>query len=163
MDITKILSTIKGKVLDAANYELLANAYDLQQQNIIQLKENNTSIKESNSLLKEKLESYKKTMHEQNEKITQLEELTYLPKTVDSSSRVEEEEEVLIFLSNHTKLDINKNHLSQHLNIKDEKTQYFLDNLQEDKLVCGSCSMSNPTSYSLTKQGRAYLVEQNLL
>ena len=70
MDIVKILGGIKGKVLDAAHYELLENAYGLQNQNIQQLKANNDAIKENNLLLKSKLEellSDNKTLHAQIE------------------------------------------------------------------------------------------------
>ncbi len=38
MEITAILNEIKGKVLDATHFELLKHAYDLQNQNIHQLK-----------------------------------------------------------------------------------------------------------------------------
>ena len=57
MDISKILSDIKGKVLDAANFDLLMHAYDLQNENIKQLKNNNQALKENNDLLKEKVEN----------------------------------------------------------------------------------------------------------
>lgn len=51
MEITKILQTIKGKVLDATHFELLRNAYELQEKNITQLKSNNEALKESNVLI----------------------------------------------------------------------------------------------------------------
>jgi chromosome segregation ATPase len=55
MDITKILGDIKGKVLDAANFDLLKHAYELQENNIEQLKSNNEALKESNEQYIEKL------------------------------------------------------------------------------------------------------------
>ncbi len=72
MEITKILSTIKGKVLDATNYELLSSAYEIQQQNIIQLKENNTSIKENNELLKNKIQNQEETIKDFKIEISKL-------------------------------------------------------------------------------------------
>ncbi|EHF7843799.1 hypothetical protein J3Y18_003593, partial [Salmonella enterica] len=45
---------VKGKVLDAAHFELLKHAYELQEHNISQLKTNNAALKESNELLKER-------------------------------------------------------------------------------------------------------------
>ena len=36
-------------MLDAVNFELLKTAYELQNQNIEQLKNNNTALKESNN------------------------------------------------------------------------------------------------------------------
>ena len=64
MDIVGILNTIKGKVLDAAHFELLQSAYELQNRNIEQLTSNNSALKESNELLKEKDASLK---HENTE------------------------------------------------------------------------------------------------
>jgi len=67
MDIIKILSGLKGKVLDAANYELLKQTYDLQNSNIEQLKENNRllqdkvkRIEKENKSLKNSLEQLRK-------------------------------------------------------------------------------------------------------
>lgn len=75
MDIGKLLGGLKGKVLDASHFELLKHAYDLQEQNIIQLKSNNAALKESNSLLKEKAGNY-------------LEELEYLKKENEKLSKI---------------------------------------------------------------------------
>ena len=72
MDITKILSDIKGKVLDATNFDLLKHAYDLQNQNIEQLKNNNEALKESNELLLEKIARVEKentTLRKKNESL----------------------------------------------------------------------------------------------
>jgi len=54
MDIFGILTSIKGKVLDAANFDILRSAYVLQNQNIEQLKSNNEAITENNQLLRER-------------------------------------------------------------------------------------------------------------
>ncbi len=54
MDIAAILSGIKGKVLDAKHIELLKHAYDLQNQNIEQLKSNNEALREKAQLLEER-------------------------------------------------------------------------------------------------------------
>ena len=56
MEITKILGGLKDKVLDAANFELLKSAYELQEFNIEQLKSTNTAITENNMLLKEQVQ-----------------------------------------------------------------------------------------------------------
>jgi len=56
MDILGILTGIKGKVIDAAHFDMLQNAYDLQNQNAEQLKSNNDAITESNQLLRERCE-----------------------------------------------------------------------------------------------------------
>lgn len=59
MDLVKILSGLKGKVLDATHFDLLKHAYELQDKNISQLKINNTALKESNELLKSKVDENK--------------------------------------------------------------------------------------------------------
>lgn len=55
MDVTSVLQSVKGKVLDAAHFELLKHAYGLQEENITQLKSNNEALKESNLLLQDKI------------------------------------------------------------------------------------------------------------
>jgi DNA anti-recombination protein RmuC len=56
MDVLSILSGIKGKVLDAAHFDLLRSAYDLQKENIEQLKCNNDAIRDGNAVLKQRIE-----------------------------------------------------------------------------------------------------------
>ena len=51
MNITEILNSVKGKVLDVAHFDLLKHAYELQEENIKQLKTNNEALKESKDLL----------------------------------------------------------------------------------------------------------------
>jgi hypothetical protein len=57
MDIFNILEQLKQKGLDVVQVELLKNAYELQNRNLEQLKENNDALRESNNLLKEKVEN----------------------------------------------------------------------------------------------------------
>jgi cell division protein FtsB len=55
MDIIDILGAIKGKVLDVSHFDLLINAYELLNQNIVQLKDNNDALRVSSELLKQKI------------------------------------------------------------------------------------------------------------
>ena len=55
MDILGVLQALKGKVLDATHFELLKHAYELQNENLAQLKNNNEALRESNGLVKDKL------------------------------------------------------------------------------------------------------------
>ncbi len=55
MDISKILQSLKGKVLDATHFDLLKHAYELQEENIKQLKTNNEALKESHRILSDKV------------------------------------------------------------------------------------------------------------
>lgn len=99
MDPIAILSGIKDKVLDAHHFDLLKKAYEVQNQNIEQLKTNNEALRENNSLLKEKAAKQEK-------------EITLLKGTVEElKSRISElpqagrltqdEESILKFLSTH--------------------------------------------------------------
>jgi hypothetical protein len=54
MDILGVLQALKGKVLDAAHFELLKHAYELQDENLRQLKNNNDALRENNELSKDK-------------------------------------------------------------------------------------------------------------
>lgn len=59
MDISKILSDIRGKVLDAEHFDSLMHAYDLQNENIKQLQNNNKALRESNERLQEEVNRLK--------------------------------------------------------------------------------------------------------
>ena len=81
MDAISILNGIKNKILDAKNYELLKHTYDLQNQNIEQLKTSNEGFKEDNQRLRGEVdgliaenESLKQTVAELTQKISQLSE-----------------------------------------------------------------------------------------
>lgn len=54
MDIVKILSGLKGKVVDAENFDILLNAYEFQNENIERLKDKNSALEENNNLLAKK-------------------------------------------------------------------------------------------------------------
>ena len=73
MEYGKILASIKGKVLDAAHFELLKSAYDLQAQNLEQLQANNAALKESNDLLKEKAGTLAKQCEQLKVRVAELE------------------------------------------------------------------------------------------
>jgi chromosome segregation ATPase len=62
MDITSILSGLKGTVLDAKNFAILEAAYKLQQENIEQLKTNNAALAENLQLLRERLQDLRDEM-----------------------------------------------------------------------------------------------------
>lgn len=60
MDILNILEQLKQKGLDVVQIELLKSAYELQNRNIEQLKDNNDALRESHQLLKEKVTTLEK-------------------------------------------------------------------------------------------------------
>ena len=57
MGAIQTLDLIKGKVLDAANFEILKSAYEMQEKNIEQLKTSNEALKDNNQALNEKFDS----------------------------------------------------------------------------------------------------------
>ena len=151
MDITKILSTIKGKVLDATNFELLANAYDLQQQNITQLKENNTAIKDNNALLKEKLEHTEQTIRKQAVKIEELKSQQTIPQETLSDDEVS----ILRTCIEHDKTDFTESWVQSLTKIGNVKLETALEELCEKDFLSYSHSiMGEESSYYLTTEGK---------
>ena len=57
MDIIAILTGLKGKALELRDIEFLKHAYELQEQNIKQLKENNEAVRDALGLAKTRIES----------------------------------------------------------------------------------------------------------
>lgn len=158
--VIKILTGIKGKVLDATHYELLANAYDLQQQNINQLKENNSSLKESNQILKEKLETHKKELFKLKQSMAWESNTKKEQKENPLDGLTKPHFDILTFLSENESLELEQ--ITQHLNIKQAKTEYYLDLLIGTDLI-EHITLVLPSKYLLNKKGRKLLVEKELL
>jgi hypothetical protein len=64
MDFLGMLNGLKGKVLDAAHFDLLKSAYDLQNENITQLKSNNEALKENAELVRGQVEQLRLENHQ---------------------------------------------------------------------------------------------------
>jgi len=149
MDIGKLLGGLKGKVLDAGHFELLKHAYDLQEQNVTQLKSNNAALKESNELLKEKAGNY-------------LEELEFLKKENDRLSKLvkslnkEVENEPIVLSDNAIKLlqriiqedvtDFYQNAIVDVMDLSRIEVEAALDEMSEKGLIS---SMSARRGYGL--------------
>jgi SMC interacting uncharacterized protein involved in chromosome segregation len=87
MGFQEVLSGLKDKVLDAANFEVLKSAYELQE-------ENNKQLKESNDLLREKVEKLEldnEQLRETNEKYK-----AQLDKIDDSGEKLSEVAEAIL-------------------------------------------------------------------
>jgi len=159
MDIIQILSTIKGKVLDAANFELLKTAYGLQNQNIEQLKNNNTALKESNDLLKEKINSLNKDNSTLKERVLILEDELRLKKEDSRSQGLSEV--ALAILGKCIKHDVTEfndesmlGSLSPYSRIQVESA---IDELEKLQLIYARSIMGGfgeGTDYSLTAEGK---------
>lgn len=137
MDILKILDGIKGKVLDAAHFELLKHAYELQESNISQLKTNNAAIKESNELLKE----HSKKIEEKAEQLE--DELYHLKKQLKQQTKTEND--VVQLSENATKIirkiiseditDFYQNAIIDAMGISKIAVEAALDELIENGLI----------------------------
>lgn len=74
MDMISILNGLKNKVLDVKNYELLKHTYELQEENIKQLKTSNETIKDNNKLLQEKVDLLEKENRELNKSLPKIQD-----------------------------------------------------------------------------------------
>ena len=73
------------------------------------------------------------------------------------------QEKILQVLSEVGDRDLQTEELSAHFKMHTQKIQYHLDNLVDHTYVYSHLSTMAPTTYSLGKEGRAYLVENNLI
>jgi len=161
MDIGKLLGGLKGKVLDASHFELLKHAYDLQEQNIVQLKSNNAALKESNELIKEKSGNY-------------LEELEFFKKENDQLSKIvnkakkESETDTIVLSDNAIKLlqrvihddvtDFYQNAIVDAVDLTRIEVEAALDELSEKDLISAmSARRGYGLHYHLTSKAKKSL------
>ena len=160
MDVLKILSGLKGKVLDAAHFELLQSAYELQKQNIDQLKENNSAIKESNELLKEKNEQ----LFSANQILSaDIEELkSKLPKET-SPALVNLSESAISILTKCIELDVTNfydQEFVKNIPYSKVKLEAAIDELEEINFL--ELGITNPyagSKYNLTNPGKKFALQ----
>ena len=81
--------------------------------------------------------------------------------SADSLEKIEEE--ILVFLSKVDRGGVQVDHLSGNFQMQSQKMKYYLDRLVDREFVYVGLSMIAPARYSLSKKGRAYLVEKNLM
>ena len=156
MDIINILGTIKGKVLDASHFDLLINAYERQNQNIVQLKDNNNTLRVSSELFKQKIK-------ELNDENTNLKEtikkykniIKLLPQTslIDNFSKIAVN--ILeLYISNDT-TELWEKYIMRTLPFSEIQVQEGLDELRRAELISSySFDPSHGREYSLTEKGR---------
>ncbi len=160
MDIGKLLSDLKGKVLDASHFDLLRHAYDLQEQNIVQLKSNNAALKESNDLLKDKLSSYVKKiedLEEENSKLTK----QVISQSNSKSEKIVLSDSAIAVLKKIVQEDVTdfyQNAIIDVLGMGRIATQAALDELSEKGLIdCMSARPGYGLHYHLTSKAKKAL------
>ncbi len=160
MDVLSILNGVKNKVLDAKNFNILKHAYDLQNENIEQLKSNNEALKESNELFQEKVncleeenESLKRSVTKLSQRVPQLDHDS-------TSSRLSEV--ALAILDFYRQRDTTKlckeAEIIPALNFGKIQIESAIDELKKAKMIISSSIRPDyGIMYSLTEQGKKYL------
>ena len=163
MDITSILQGIKGKVLDAAHFDLLKHAYELQEQNISQLKSNNEAIKESNLLIQEKNKHILGEKAALESRVQELEATLAKFQTTKTASS-ELSAVALAVLNKFKERDVTDMYQRQLTNLVPHtkiEVESALDELSELELLSfGSVSYENGVNYYLTGKGKKFLLAQ---
>jgi len=162
MDIIKILSTIKGKVLDAEHFEILQHVYELQNQNIEQLKNNNSALKESNNLLKEKNDNLEKENSELKKRIVFLENELTLKKSTELPQKLSEVAEAILRKCMQEDItNFNDKNMIRSLPYSKIEIEAGIDELSHLKLVhLGSVQMmGGGANYYLTTEGMKFVLK----
>jgi predicted transcriptional regulator len=160
MDVIKLLKRIKGKVLNKEHYELLRQAYELQEQKLAFIQTVNKTLGENSDLLKEKI---KRLEHE----IGQLQ--LYLTEKEVNSGSVEfaGPEKHILEISDITiailqeclrrdMAEFTADEMSDYLRYEQSKVEAAIAELVESGLISEGKSGQTGTVYGLTDTGRNY-------
>lgn len=155
MDITKILGTIKGKVIDEYHFNLLKHAYELQNENIVKLEANNDALKESNDLLKQKI----RELNDENAILKEtIKEYKNQIRSIPQASLRDDISEIAInilelYISNDT-TELWEKFIMRSLPFSKIQVQEGLDELCRAELISSySFDPSHGKEYSLTEKG----------
>ncbi len=155
MDILSILSGLKGKVLDAAHFELLQSAYELQSQNISQLKENNAAIKESNVLLTDKIKQLTNENKELQDKLENLK--SRIPQADNEVSNI-----AMALLKKCSEIDATDFYVDQMIDLIPYTKMQFeaaIEELEEIKYLEFSINDQSGDNYRITRDGKKYVLQ----
>ncbi|MEM8737267.1 MAG: hypothetical protein AAGG38_02150 [Planctomycetota bacterium] len=155
MDVTGMLSGLKGKVLDAAHFDILKSAYDLLNQNLEQLKSNNAAISENRDLLQEKIERLEKDNSSLREQVKKYKQLAANTAMVSNKNLSSVETELLIMFKQKDSLIIS----SSVYGPLERRSKIEFTNAIEDLKKRGFISrvfhgQGISDSYELTHQGQ---------
>jgi len=156
MDIKKILGTIKGKVIDDSHFDLLKNAYEQQDRDIVQLKNNNEALGESNELFKQKLI---KLTDENTILKESINKCKHIIKLLPQTSLIDDFSEIAVnilelYISNDT-TELWEKFIMRTLPFSEIQVQAGLDELSRAELISSySFDPSHGKEYSLTEKGR---------
>jgi hypothetical protein len=156
MDIINKLGAIKGKVFDASHFDLLKHAYELQNQNIVQLKNDNDALGESNELLKQKI----KELNDENTILKEtIEKYKNIIKLLPQTSLIDNFSEIAVnilglYIRNDT-TELWEKFIMRTLPFDEIQVQAGLNELCRAELISSySFDPSHGKEYSLTEKGR---------
>lgn len=162
MDISKILAGIKGKVLDAANFELLQSAYDLQEQNITQLRQNNDALSESQGILKSKTESLEQENENLRAKIAELEtQLAELNPSDNAGGLSKAALSILHYCKRSDSTGFAAELVGHMTELGNIESAAAIDELEKNALAIMSSIGMEGTHYSLTDAGKQYVLKMS--
>ncbi len=159
MDIIGILNSIKGKVLDSANFELIQTAYELQNNNVEQLKENNSAINESNKLLKEQTEQVVIENNQLKSKVAELEAQLTAVSPKDHAADISEA--ALAILKQCIDQDLTNFYDAEMVNsisFSSMQAEVGIDELLAKQLIDLSSFDAEGKFYCLTEGGKKYAI-----
>jgi hypothetical protein len=155
MDIINILDNIKGKVLDADHFDRLKHAYELQNQNIVQLENDNNALREKGELLEQKIKALndentilKEAVRKYKNKIKSLTQISLTDDFSEIAINILE----LYIINNTTELW--EKFIIRSLPFSKGQVQAGLDELCSAELISSySFDPSHGKEYSLTEKG----------
>lgn len=159
MDILGILQTLKGKVLDATHFELLKHAYELQDENVKQLKNNNEALKESNGLVKEKMGRLEAELARLRGIIEELEKKVPAVAPVSGYSPTRAEAAILEQYVKCDETRLYDEQLFRLIRMSKIEIEAGFDELQMHKLIDIGSVGSHGASYYLTDEGKQFVLK----
>jgi predicted nuclease with TOPRIM domain len=162
MGITEALDNIKGKVLDAAHFEILKSAYELQEKNIKQLQTNNGLLEEKVIKLEEENRHLKDTNQDLTETVAELQEKLY--GFTSGAKRIELSQvaqDILKLYKKYDEICLFDEHVASELPHSKIQVKVGFDELNTTGLTeSGLISPGRGIGYFLTEKGRKYLAER---
>lgn len=159
MDILGILQALKGKVLDATHFELLKHAYELQNENLQQLKSNNDALKESNDLFKDKILRLEAEVGRLRATIEELEKKAPVAAPVSGYSPSAAAAAILEQYVKSDELRLYDEQLFGMIKMSKIEIEAGLDELQMHNLIDIGAVGSRGANYFLTEEGKQFVLK----
>ena len=152
MGVLDILTSLKDKVLDAAHFELLRSAYELQDKNVDQLRQNNDAIRESNELLRQQMGQLQSENDTLKGRVAELEQLNPGPVKYQPAG---DALRVLQYYRDQDVVEAYEQDVQRRLGLPKIVASAVLSELRDQKLVTTtSIDHNRGTSFRLTDPGQ---------